>query len=67
MFEGISAGVIAGGIVLLVIVLVILTIARLIVIVPPNMAAAITGRNRVLEDGGSVGYRTVTGGRTIRI
>jgi flotillin len=67
MFEGISVGMIAGGIVLLVILLVILTIARLVVIVPPNMAAAITGRTRALEDGGSVGYRTVTGGRTIRV
>jgi flotillin len=62
-----QVGLIAGGIVIAVIVLVLLTISRLIVIAPPNMAAAITGRKRVLEDGSSVGYRTVSGGRTIRV
>lgn len=67
MFEGMQVGLIAGGIVIAVIVLVLLTISRLIVIAPPNMAAAITGRKRVLEDGSSVGYRTVSGGRTIRV
>lgn len=67
MFEGLQVGVVVGGIVLAVIILILLTITRLVVIVPPNMAAAITGRKRVLEDGSSVGYRTVTGGRTMRI
>jgi flotillin len=67
MFEGMQIGVIAGGIVVAVIALVLITIARLVVIVPPNMAAAITGRKRALEDGSSVGYRTVTGGRTMRV
>jgi len=62
-----QAGVIAGLVVLAVIVLAIVTISRLNVIVPPNMAAAITGRRRKLQDGGFVGYRTVTGGRTLRI
>jgi flotillin len=47
--------------------LILFTINRLIIIVPPNMAAAITGRKRALGDGSSVGYRTVTGGRTLRI
>lgn len=60
-------GMIIGGVALAVVALAIFTINRLMVIVPPNMAAAITGRERVLEDGGSVGYRTVTGGRTMRI
>jgi flotillin len=67
MFEGMQIGLIAGGIVIAVIVLILITIARLVVIVPPNMAAAITGRKRALEDGSSVGYRTVTGGRTMRV
>jgi len=67
MFEGMQVGLIVGGIVVAVIVLVLLTVARLVVIVPPNMAAAITGRKRMLEDGSSVGYRTVTGGRTMRV
>lgn len=63
----INPGIIAGGVVLLAIILLIVVISRLIIIVPPNMAAAITGRTRALKDGSSVGYRTVTGGRTMRI
>jgi flotillin len=62
-----ETGMIVGGVLLAVAALVILTITRLIIIVPPNMAAAITGRDRALDDGGTVGYRTVTGGRTLRI
>jgi flotillin len=60
-------GIIAGLVVLAVIIIAILAISRLIVIVPPNSAAVITGRQRLLEDGGAVGYRTVNGGRTLRI
>ena len=56
-----------GGVVLALILLVILTVKSLIVIVPPNIAAIITGRKRVSEEGGTVGYRTVMGGRTMRI
>ncbi len=68
MFENISqVGIIAGIVVLVVIAIALVTINRLIIIVPPNMAAAITGRKRALADGGTVGYRTVTGGRTLRI
>jgi flotillin len=62
-----QAGVIAGIVVLALILLAVVTINRLIVIVPPNMASVITGRKRVLEDGDTVGYRTVNGGRTLRI
>lgn len=68
MFDQFSqVGIIAGAVVLAVIVIAIITVNRLIIIVPPNMAASITGRRRMLEDGGTVGYRTVTGGRTLRI
>jgi flotillin len=35
--------------------------------VPPNEAAVITGRQRLLGDGTPIGYRTVTGGRTLRV
>ena len=45
----------------------IITIKSLIVIIPPNRAAVITGRNRMLTDGQSVGYRSMSGGRTLRI
>ena len=62
-----NTGMIIGGVLLAVAVLILFTINRLIIIVPPNMAAAITGRRRALGDGSSVGYRTVTGGRTVRI
>ncbi|HEM46090.1 MAG TPA: flotillin family protein [Alphaproteobacteria bacterium] len=39
----------------------------LIVIVPPNRAAVITGRTRLLTDGEQVGYRSVIGNRTLRV
>jgi flotillin len=69
MFENIlgQVGAIAGIVVFALILLAVLTINRLIVIVPPNMASIITGRDRTLADGGSVGYRTVMGGRTMRV
>ncbi|MGH7577818.1 MAG: flotillin family protein [Longimicrobiales bacterium] len=68
MFDQFSqVGIIAGAVILAVIVIAIIAINRLIIIVPPNMAASITGRRRALEDGTTVGYRTVTGGRTLRI
>jgi flotillin len=60
-------GLVLGGVVLALILLVILTVKNLIVIVPPNIAAVITGRKRIAEEGGTVGYRTVMGGRTMRI
>ncbi len=62
-----QVGFVLGGVVLALILLVILTVKSLIVIVPPNIAAIITGRKRVSEEGGTVGYRTVMGGRTMRI
>ncbi len=39
----------------------------LIIIVPPNRVAVITGRTRRLPDRSTVGYRSVIGGRTLRI
>jgi len=45
----------------------VLTVKALIVIVPPNRAAVITGRTRLLTDGEQVGYRSVMGNRTLRI
>ncbi|MDX1494554.1 MAG: SPFH domain-containing protein [Longimicrobiales bacterium] len=43
------------------------TVRALIVIVPPNRAAVITGRTRLLTDGEEVGYRSVMGNRTLRV
>ncbi len=45
----------------------IMAIKSLIVIVPPNMAAVLTGRNRKLPSGEHIGYRSVIGGRTLRV
>ena len=58
----IGAAVVAGALFAL-----IATIRALIVIVPPNAAAIITGRSRALSDGKGVGYRAVIGGRTMRV
>ena len=58
----IIAGVVVGAVFTL-----IATVKALIVIVPPNSAAIITGRNRALTDGRGVGYRAVIGGRTLRV
>lgn len=52
---------------LFVAVVVVMTIRSLIVIVPPNRAAVLTGRNRQLMSGETVGYRSVIGGRTLRV
>ena len=51
----------------LAIIALLVTISRLIIIVPPNRAAVITGRRRHLPSGERVGYRGVIGGRTLRI
>ena len=58
---------VAGGVVVVGLIALIATIKSLIIIVPPNSAAIITGRNRQLTDGKGVGYRAVIGGRTLRI
>ena len=60
-------GAIIGLATLVVMVILVATIARLIIIVPPNRAAVITGRRRALTSGQAVGYRNVIGGRTLRI
>ena len=54
-------------VVIVVIIVLISTIRALIVIVPPNRAAVITGGMRALTDGRRIGYRSVIGGRTLRV
>ena len=63
----VELGVTIGLITLIAMVVIVATIARLIIIVPPNRAAVITGRKRALSSGQAVGYRNVIGGRTLRI
>jgi flotillin len=68
MNQDLIAGAVALAFTLLVVVTVmILTIKALMVIVPPNMAAVLTGRNRKLPNGEMIGYRSVIGGRTLRV
>jgi hypothetical protein len=56
MNQDLIAGAVALAFTLLVVVTVaIMTIKSLIVIVPPNMAAVLTGRNRKLPSGDTVG------------
>ena len=62
----VGLGVLAFALVIVAIVAIV-TVQRLMVIVPPNRASIITGRRRKLLDGDVVGYRTVIGGRTLRI
>ncbi len=52
---------------IVVVMVLISTIRALIVIVPPNRAAVITGGMRTLADGRTIGYRSITGGRTLRV
>jgi flotillin len=67
MPEAIVAPVVLALVLLVVGLVSLATVRALIVIVPPNRAAVITGRNRALTDGHRVGYRSVIGGRTMRI
>ena len=67
MPEAIVAPVVLALVLLVVGLVSLATVRALIVIVPPNRAAVITGRNRALTDGNRVGYRSVIGGRTMRI
>lgn len=67
-----SSDLVTGGFavavaLLFVAVVAVMTIRSLIVIVPPNRAAVLTGRNRQLASGETVGYRSVIGGRTFRV
>jgi flotillin len=56
-----------GIIVAAVILVVIATVKSLLIICPPNRVAVISGRSRQLPDGRSVGYRSIRGGRTLRV
>ena len=58
---------IMAGLVVLAIVFIIAIVNSLIIICPPNRVAVISGRQRVLSDGRTVGYRILKGGRTLRI
>lgn len=60
-------GTVAAFGLLVVAVVAIWAVKSLVIVVSPNRAGVITGRKRVTEDGTTVGYRTVIGGRAFRI
>ena len=62
-----SGGLAIGLTLLIAAIVAVVTVSALIVIVPPNRAAVITGRTRKLPNGEEVGYRSVIGGRTMRV
>lgn len=62
-----GGGAVAALAVLAVLVVAIWAVKSLIIVVPPNRAAVITGRKRVTDEGETLGYRSVIGGRSFRI
>ena len=68
MGQDLVAGAFTVALALLAVVVVaVMTVRSLIVIVPPNRAAVLTGRTRQLPSGERIGYRSVIGGRTLRV
>jgi flotillin len=67
LVQFVTAPAILAFVGIVVVMVLISTIRALIVIVPPNRAAVITGGMRTLADGRTIGYRSITGGRTLRV
>jgi flotillin len=67
MNDILAGAAVSAAVFVLVVVVLVQVIKALIIIVPPNRAAVITGRRRISESGEATGYRTVIGGRTLRI
>jgi len=65
--EILGMGAVAGLAILVVVIVAIWAVKSLVIVVPPNRAAVITGRKRTTEDGTQVGYRAVIGGRAFRV
>jgi flotillin len=65
--DPVVGGGVIGFVALLALIAAIMIIKSLIVIVPPNMAAVLTGMRRKLPSGDEVGYRYVMGGRRYRV
>jgi flotillin len=63
----IGMGTVAALAILVVAIIAIWAVKSLVIVVPPNRAAVITGRKRITEDGSEVGYRAVIGGRAFRV
>jgi len=59
--------IVVAVLIVVVVAVVLAALKSLIVICPPNRVAVISGRQRQLSGGGTVGYRVLRGGRTLRI
>ena len=59
--------IVAGMVVAFALIIIVMIVSSLIIICPPNRVAVISGRDRTLSDGRTVGYRILRGGRTLRI
>jgi flotillin len=62
-----SIPLVLGGAVLLAVVLVLLAARALVHVCRPNEVLIFAGRAHLARDGGSVGFRVVSGGRAVRI
>jgi len=60
-------GLVLGAVLAFAILVILLSVRSLIIICPPNRVAVISGRSRQLSDGRTVGYRSIRGGRTLRV
>jgi flotillin len=65
--EILGGGAVAALAVLAVLVVAVWAVKSLIIVVPPNQAAVITGRKRQTDAGETLGYRSVIGGRSFRV
>ena len=56
-----------AGLAAFAIIIILVTISKLLLIAHPNEVIILSGRKRKLDTGDTVGYRTIRGGRTIKI
>jgi len=62
-----GSGVIIALVILVGLVVAIGAIKSLVIVVPPNLAAVISGLRKETKEGGKRGYRSIIGGMTFRI
>ncbi len=55
------------GLIVLGVILVILAVQNLLIVVPPNKVLVISGRTRRTDEGDTLGYRVIRGGRAFRV
>ncbi|WP_051963426.1 flotillin family protein [Deinococcus misasensis] len=60
-------GLVILGAVILAVLLLVALIQNFLIVVPPNRVLVVSGRKTALENGDSVGYRVIRGGRAFRV